>query len=70
MWLIKNVIPYNGFSFYKIDYKGELPKSLTRAYTRIDKLNERDLRKKFEKKREKNGGIFKWHPLSIIWKSE
>jgi hypothetical protein len=29
-------IPYNGFSFYKIVYSGELPKSLLRAYQKMD----------------------------------
>jgi hypothetical protein len=32
----ENNIPYNGFSFYKIDYKGELPKSLIMAYQQMN----------------------------------
>src|SRR5207344_2938857 len=27
----ENMIPYNGFSFYKIEYKGEYPESLIKA---------------------------------------
>ena len=32
----ENNIPYNGFSFYKIVYKGELPDYLIRAYRQMD----------------------------------
>jgi len=32
----ENNIPYNGFSFYKIDFKGELPKSLIKAYQQMN----------------------------------
>ena len=31
-----NEIPYNGFSFYKIVYSGELPKSLIKAYQKLN----------------------------------
>jgi Domain of Unknown Function (DUF748) len=32
----ENNIPYNGFSFYKIIYNGELPKSLRKAYQQMN----------------------------------
>jgi hypothetical protein len=32
----ENEIPYNGFSFYKIIYSGELPKSLIKAYQQMN----------------------------------
>jgi hypothetical protein len=51
--LIENSVPYNGFSFYKIVYKGELPKSLIKACHEMDELNNVAPRKKFEKEREK-----------------
>ncbi len=51
---VKNVIPYNGFSLYKIDYKGELPESLISAYRKMNELNEEEPRKKFEKDRKEN----------------
>ncbi|MEO5582576.1 MAG: DUF748 domain-containing protein [Saprospiraceae bacterium] len=47
----KQVIPYNGFSFYKIEYKGELPESLLKAYSEMNYLNDRSPRKKFKKER-------------------
>ncbi len=49
-----NTIPYNGFSFYKIEYKGLSPQSLTDAYKEMNELNSEAPRKKFEKERKKN----------------
>jgi hypothetical protein len=53
----ENNIPYNGFSFYKIDYKGEFPESLIRAYHQMNELNKEAPRKRFEKEREKNNSM-------------
>jgi hypothetical protein len=50
----ENNIPYNGFSFYKITYKGELPKALIQAYRKMNELNDEAPRKKFENDRKKN----------------
>lgn len=43
---IENTRPYNGFSFYKIVYKGQIPSSLIDAHQKMDKLNTQLLRKK------------------------
>ncbi|MBK5286806.1 MAG: hypothetical protein JJE25_15555 [Bacteroidia bacterium] len=51
----ENTIPYNGFSFYKIEYKGELPKSLKKAYEKLQELNDEAPRKKYERKNKKIG---------------
>jgi hypothetical protein len=40
MYDAKSVVPYNGFSFYKIEYKGTLPESLIKAYLKMNELNE------------------------------
>ena len=48
----KNVIPYNGFSFYKIEYKGDFPGSLIKAYQQLDVLNNEAPRKKFKQERK------------------
>lgn len=48
-----NVVPYNGFSYFRIDYKGEFPEDLMKAYDRINELNDETPRKKFEKERRK-----------------
>jgi hypothetical protein len=50
----ENNVPYNGFSFYKIIYKGELPESLIKAYQQMNELNNVAPRKRFEEEREKN----------------
>ena len=49
-----NCIPYNGFSFYEIEYKGNFPESLLTAYEEMKELNNEAPRKKFEKERKKN----------------
>ena len=47
----KNVIPFTGFSFYKIAYNGVLPNDLIKDYRQMD-----DLKSKVagEKSKEKN----------------
>jgi len=47
-----NVIPYNGFSFYKIDYKEEFPEYLIKAYQQMNELNSEAPRKKFRQERK------------------
>ncbi|HTB32657.1 MAG TPA: DUF748 domain-containing protein [Bacteroidia bacterium] len=49
----QNIIPYNGFSYFKIDYKGELPDYLVKDYRKIDELNTEVPREKYEKERDK-----------------
>jgi hypothetical protein len=53
----ENNIPYNGFSFYKITYKGEPPESLIKAYRKMNELNNETPRKKFKKERKKNRSV-------------
>jgi hypothetical protein len=47
------VLPYNGFSFYKISYKGEFPESLMSAYRKMNELNNEAPRKIFKTERKK-----------------
>lgn len=49
------VVPYNGFSFYKIIYKGEYPDYLLKAYNKMNELNNEKPRKKYRKMRQKIG---------------
>ncbi|MBP8193510.1 MAG: hypothetical protein KAX69_07885, partial [Chitinophagales bacterium] len=51
---VQSTIPFNGFSFYKIEYKGELPKSLLKAYEEIGELDEKAPREKYKKLRKRN----------------
>lgn len=53
----KSMIPYNGFSYYQIIYKGTFPEDLVAAYQKLDALDEEAPRKKFIDVREKTGGI-------------
>lgn len=50
----ENVIPFNGFSFYKIEYKGEFPEPLLKAYRKMNELNDEAPRKELQKKRMEN----------------
>ena len=45
--------PYNGFSFYKIEYQGEWPKKLENAYKIMAELNSESPRSKFSSERAK-----------------
>ena len=51
----ENTIPYNGFSYYKIIYKGDIPPKLAEAYQSLDELNSEEPRKDYlsERKKEK-----------------
>lgn len=53
----ENVIPYNGFSYYKIKYKGELPEYLIDAYKKMNEFNDEAPRDKFKNYRKENKGI-------------
>ncbi|MCX6248264.1 MAG: DUF748 domain-containing protein [Bacteroidetes bacterium] len=54
MYSSKNDVPYNGFSFYKITYKGDLPESLVKAYRKMNELNDEGPRQKYKKERKQN----------------
>jgi hypothetical protein len=49
----QDVIPYNGFSFYKMQYKGEFPEKLLDAYGKMNELNDKAPRNIFKKERSK-----------------
>ncbi|PBQ31134.1 hypothetical protein CNR22_04930 [Sphingobacteriaceae bacterium] len=49
---MEDKIPYAGFSAYRIDYKGELPKELEHAMNKMNDLNNQNPRKKFKKDRD------------------
>ena len=49
----ENVVPFNGFSFYKIDYEGNYPETLIKAHEQMNELNEDSPRKEYLKEREK-----------------
>jgi len=49
----KTVIPFNGYSFYKIIYQGEIPEILSTAYNKMNGLNNESPRKAYKKDRLK-----------------
>ena len=49
-----NTIPYNGYSYYKISYNGEFPGDLVDSYNKMNELNNKKPRKKFNDKRSLN----------------
>jgi len=51
---IEYAVPYNGFSYYRIDYKGGIPEPLLSAYQTLSQLNEGLVRKKYLKDRIQN----------------
>jgi hypothetical protein len=50
---IKNIIPFDGFSFYEIHYQGPLPDKLLKAYQKMNELNMEEPRKKFVQEHKK-----------------
>ena len=49
----ENGIPFNGYSFYKITYKGDLPEALIAAYSKMNNLNNEAPRKAYKADRRK-----------------
>ena len=60
----ENVLPYNGFSFYKIEYEGEFPESLIKAYREMNELNDKAPRDKFKKERKQNLSVLQESKMS------
>ncbi len=48
-----NVVPFNGFSFYDISYKGEFPEFLREAHDAMNEFDELSPRKEYKEDREK-----------------
>lgn len=47
-----NTVPYNGFSYYKISYQGDMPEELLEAYRKMNEYNEENPRKRYKQWRE------------------
>lgn len=48
---VKNVIPFNGFTYYEIDYEGDFPEKIIKAYQRMNRLNNQPPREKYKDER-------------------
>jgi hypothetical protein len=53
----KEEIPYNGFSYFKIKYNSEIPKSLADAYLKMEKLNSEAPRIRYFRLRKKENVV-------------
>jgi hypothetical protein len=49
----KNVVPFNGFSFYEINYKGDFPEYLRDAHDKMNEFDKQPPREQYQSKREK-----------------
>jgi Domain of Unknown Function (DUF748) len=49
----KNIIPFDGFSYYEIHYKGDIPPTLLKAYQKMNELNAESPRIKYRKEHKK-----------------
>jgi hypothetical protein len=48
----ENTVPFNGFTYFSIAYKGEIPESLLIAYDELEDLNDKSPREKYTDKRK------------------
>lgn len=53
----ENSIPYNGFSYFKLEYPGEIPPALHKAYQKMNDLNDEMPRKKYRAQRKKETAL-------------
>jgi hypothetical protein len=47
-----DVVPFNGFSYFKVNYDGDLPERLSTAYIEMQNLNDEAPRKAYQKERK------------------
>jgi Domain of Unknown Function (DUF748) len=57
MYAHQNSIPYNGFSYFKLEYPGEIPPALHKAYQKMNDLNDEVPRKKYREQRKKEARL-------------
>jgi hypothetical protein len=54
MEVVKTTIPFNGFSLYRVSYKGEFPERVMEAYEDINDLDNTNPRSKFKEERKRS----------------
>ncbi|MDQ3046031.1 MAG: DUF748 domain-containing protein [Bacteroidota bacterium] len=55
----KDQVPFNGFSYYRIAYNGELPEELKEAFYKLNVFDDKKPRKKLKEERKKTRKWFK-----------
>ena len=53
----KQLIPFNGFSYYQLEYKGDKPEKLLKAYNDLVAINNMKPRRKYAAKRKAKAGL-------------
>lgn len=53
----RNIIPFNGYSCYKIEYKGDKPVDLLKAYDDLVSINNMNPRRRYAAKRKAKAGL-------------
>ena len=53
----RNIIPFDGFSCYKLEYKGDKPVDLLKAYDELVSINNMNPRRKYAAKRRAKAGL-------------
>jgi hypothetical protein len=54
----KDEVPFNGFSYYKISYNGELPEDVKEAFYKLNELDNKKPREKLKEERKKTRRLF------------
>ncbi|MCE3279221.1 MAG: hypothetical protein K0S44_1412 [Bacteroidetes bacterium] len=54
----KEEVPFNGFSYYKISYNGELPEDVKEAFYKLNELDNKKPREKLKEERKKTRRLF------------
>lgn len=52
----EQIVPFNGFTFYSIGYKGDFPEYLRKAFDKMNEFDQQRPREQYRKKRDKNIG--------------
>jgi hypothetical protein len=55
----KNEVPFNGFSYYRISYNGQIPDDLKEAFYKLNEYDNNKPRKKLKEERKKTRNWFK-----------
>jgi hypothetical protein len=53
----RNIIPFNGYSYYKLEYRGDKPEKLLKAYDELVAINNMKPRQKYAAKRKAKAGL-------------
>jgi hypothetical protein len=64
------IVPFDGFSYFKINYKGDIPDDLQKAYREMNDLDQKNPREKYNKERNSLGNLLQEAKHAIQAKKE